>query len=68
MFKIAITGANGLVGSRIVELLNSDFEFIPLSQNLMDITNKDQVYQVLKNTNFDFFLHLAAYTLSLIHI
>jgi len=62
MIKIAVTGADGLVGSRIIELLNNDFEFIPLPQNLMDITNKDQVYQVLKNTDFDFFLHLAAYT------
>lgn len=62
MLKIAITGANGLIGSRIVELLNNNFEFINFPQNLMDITNKNQVYQVLKNTNFDFFLHLAAYT------
>ena len=62
MIKIAITGTSGLVGSRIIELLNNDFEFIPLSSSLMDITNKDQVYQVLKDLNFDFFLHLAAYT------
>lgn len=60
--KIAITGADGLVGSRIIELLRENFEFIPLPSTLMDITNKDQVYQVLKNLNFDFFLHLAAYT------
>lgn len=62
MFKIVITGANGLVGSRIIELLNNDFEFIPLPSSQMDITNKDQVYTVLKDLNFDFFLHLAAYT------
>ncbi|GAB4218924.1 MAG: dTDP-4-dehydrorhamnose reductase [Candidatus Microgenomates bacterium] len=62
MYKIAITGADGLVGSRIIELLRENFEFIPLPSTLMDITNKDQVYQVLKNLNFDFFLHLAAYT------
>jgi len=62
MLKIAITGADGLVGSRIIELLNNDFEFIPLPSSLMDITDKNQVYQILKNTNFDFFLHLAAYT------
>jgi len=62
MLKIAITGADGLVGSRIIELLNDQFEFIPLPSSLMDITNKNQVDQVLKNTDFDFFLHLAAYT------
>ncbi|MCS6956227.1 MAG: NAD(P)-dependent oxidoreductase [Patescibacteria group bacterium] len=62
MFKIAITGGGGLVGSRIIELLNNDFEFISLSQDKMDITNKDQVYQILKEINFDILLHLAAYT------
>lgn len=62
MYKIAITGATGLVGSRIIELLNKDFEFIPLSQKLMDIANKEEVREVLKNLNFDLFLHLAAYT------
>lgn len=62
MYKVAITGANGLVGSRIIELLEKDFDFIPLTSSKMDITNKDQVYQVLKELNFDFFIHLAAYT------
>lgn len=62
MLKIAITGANGLVGSRIIELLEDDFQFISLSQKEMDITNVDQVNSVLKNLDFDFFLHLAAYT------
>lgn len=60
--KIALTGASGLVGSRIVELLHNDFEFISLSSENFDIRNKDQVYNVLKNINFDIFLHLAAYT------
>ena len=62
MLKIALTGADGLVGSRIVELLKNDFEFIPLSQKSMDITNKEQVNNALKNLNYDIFLHLAAYT------
>lgn len=62
MLKIALTGADGLVGSRIIELLGQDFEFIPLPQNLMDITDKKQVDNVFKNLDFDIFLHLAAYT------
>lgn len=62
MLKIALTGADGLVGSRITELLKSDFEFIPLPQKSMDITNKEQVDNALKNLNFDIFFHLAAYT------
>ncbi|KKP37677.1 MAG: dTDP-4-dehydrorhamnose reductase [Candidatus Roizmanbacteria bacterium GW2011_GWA2_32_13] len=62
MLKIALTGADGLVGSRVVELLKNDFEFIPLPQAEMDITNIDQINTFLKNINFDIFLHLAAYT------
>lgn len=62
MLKIALTGADGLVGSRIIELLKNDFEFIPLPQKSVDITNKEQVDRALKNLNFDIFFHLAAYT------
>lgn len=62
MLKIAVTGADGLVGSRIIELLKNDFDFIPLSQNKMDITNTQSVQIILNEIEFDFFLHLAAYT------
>lgn len=62
MLKIALTGADGLVGSRIVELLKNDFEFIPLPQKSMDITDKNQVSNALRNLDFDVFFHLAAYT------
>lgn len=60
--RIVLTGGKGLVGSRIVELLGNDFDFVSLSQEEMDITNRDQVFNVLKNTRFDQFIHLAAYT------
>jgi dTDP-4-dehydrorhamnose reductase len=62
MLKIALTGADGLVGSRIVELLKQDFDFIPILQSQMDITDIDQVKSVLQRVDFDIFLHLAAYT------
>ncbi|MBI5122384.1 sugar nucleotide-binding protein [Candidatus Roizmanbacteria bacterium] len=62
MLKIALTGADGLVGSRIVELLKNDFEFTPIPQSQMDITNRNQVFNVLKNLDYDIFFHLAAYT------
>lgn len=62
MLKIALTGADGLVGSRIVELLKHDFEFIPLPQTSMDITDKEQVNKALRDLDFDIFFHLAAYT------
>ncbi|MCR4326113.1 MAG: NAD(P)-dependent oxidoreductase [Candidatus Roizmanbacteria bacterium] len=60
--KIALTGASGLVGSRIVELLSPQFEFIPLSQKDVDITAPEQVEPVLESLSYDLFLHLAAYT------
>ncbi len=62
MLKIALTGADGLVGSRIVELLKNNFQFIPLPQSKMDITNSKLVKNVLQDTDFDLFFHLAAYT------
>lgn len=62
MLRIALTGGNGLVGSRIIELLNNDFSFINLPSTRMDITNASSVNTALKNLNFDIFLHLAAYT------
>lgn len=62
MKKIAVTGASGLVGSRIIELLSEKFEFIPLSVKEMDITDKDSVHRLLSTLSYDLVLHLAAYT------
>lgn len=59
---IAATGLDGLVGSRIDELLKDDFTFIPVPQTQMDITDQDNVRDVLGPLDFDLFLHLAAYT------
>ncbi len=62
MKKIAVTGASGLVGSRIIELLSKKFEFIPISIKDMDITDRDSVQKYLKGISYDLILHLAAYT------
>lgn len=62
MLRIAVTGGDGLVGSRIIELLKNDFVFIPLPQKKMDITDIQNVKTILNEIDFDFFLHLAAYT------
>lgn len=62
MLNIAITGSTGLVGSRIVELLSGQFNFIHLLQSDVDITNKESVQQVIGNLDFDILLHLAGYT------
>lgn len=60
--KIAITGGTGLVGSRIIELLEDTFEFYSLSSKDIDITNKESVRNCLQILDFDLLLHCAAYT------
>ncbi len=60
--KIAVTGANGLVGSRIIELLKSKHDMIPFESRDLDITDKPTVSSVLGKTEYDLLLHLAAYT------
>src|SRR3989344_5174169 len=60
--KIAITGESGLVGSRIIELLKNDFNFVPLKHSEFDIANSGQVTEYLDTLDFDLLLHLAAYT------
>ena len=62
MLKIAITGSTGLIGSRFIELLNKDFTIIPLTHDLIDITDSEQVSTQLKSIEFDLLLHLAAFT------
>lgn len=62
MKKVAVTGATGLVGSRIIELLKNDFEFIPLNQEELDITDNDKVVKKFTDLKADLVLHLAAYT------
>jgi len=60
--RIAITGPDGLVGSRIIELLEDEFTFIPLLRADMDITDWDSVQRTFEDIDCDIILHLAAYT------
>ncbi|MBP6044530.1 MAG: NAD(P)-dependent oxidoreductase [Microgenomates group bacterium] len=60
--KVAITGSTGLVGSRIVELLQDNFTFIPLNHSDVDLTDKDSVDAALSDLDFDLLLHCAGYT------
>ncbi len=62
--KIIGTGLSGLVGSRIVELLKDNFEFIDYSLatgiSILDPTQLEEA--TAKNSDFDCFIHLAAFT------
>lgn len=61
--RIAGTGLNGLVGSRIVELLSSKYEFQNLSRSTgVDISDYDSLSSAISNLDSDTVLHLAAYT------
>jgi dTDP-4-dehydrorhamnose reductase len=60
--KILATGLTGLVGSRLVELLqNHQFENISTSTGV-DITNTDQVFNAISSSSAEIVLHLAAKT------
>ncbi len=60
--RIAVTGAAGLVGSRIVELLSSSYEIIPLTHTDIDITDQSNVESTINPLTFDYLIHCAAYT------
>lgn len=62
MKTVAITGASGLIGTRILEILGYKYIFVPIPQAQVDITKKETVEGFLKDKEFDYLLHLAAYT------
>lgn len=59
--KIVLTGANGLIGSRIKELLKG-YDIVGYSAQDFDITDIDKVNYFLSNQKPDIVIHLAAYT------
>ena len=61
--KILGTGLSGLVGSRVVELLQDKYDFEDLSLDTdVDITNKDQVDERIGASDAKVVLHMAAIT------
>ncbi|HVZ58511.1 MAG TPA: NAD(P)-dependent oxidoreductase [Patescibacteria group bacterium] len=61
--KILGTGLNGLIGSRIVELLASSYTFENISRTEgVDITNFEQLVKAMEESDAEIVLHLAAYT------
>lgn len=61
--KILGTGLDGLVGSRIVELLNGKHEFENVSLSMgVDITDRNAVLEKIKSSDAQIVLHLAAKT------
>lgn len=62
MTKILVTGASGLVGSRVVELYKDQYEFICPEYPEFDLLNDDGINAVLGEYNPDWIIHLAAFT------
>jgi dTDP-4-dehydrorhamnose reductase len=61
--KVLATGLQGLLGSRISDLLSSSYTFENISRTTgVDITDVTQVRQAIKQSNADVILHLAAKT------
>lgn len=59
---ILITGANGMLGSALVDILTwnvPESDIIALSHNQLDVTNRDSVL-ILSSKPFDLILHCAA--------
>lgn len=62
-FPVLVTGFSGLVGSRVRELLGSEFDFTDLSLATgVDICDSDQVDKVFEDNNAKVVLHMAAKT------
>lgn len=61
--KIYCVGGSGLVGSRIVELLSSSFDFTIISREKgFDITKPETLTSLSLDTRHEFVIHLAAKT------
>jgi len=59
---VLVTGASGLVGSRFVELYQKKYNLHLPSEGSLDITNNNQVRELLKKHQFSTIINFAAYT------
>jgi len=61
--KILGTGLNGLIGSRITELLDNKYEFENISRSTgVDIVNYESVLNAISSSDSKIVLHTAAHT------
>jgi len=70
MERLLITGASGLLGSKIVELSGGNYQVIPvhntkplhLNSSELDIINRKEVFNLFRKTKPDIAIHTAAET------
>ena len=61
--RILVTGANGQLGSAIVNVFkHNHMDVIGTDRSMMDITNQDQVFEIVKQLKPQVIIHCAAYT------
>ena len=60
--KILITGSNGMLGHDLIEVLKDNHELILTTSKTLDITNKDQVFEVICDAEPDVVNNSAANT------
>ncbi|OAQ19865.1 dTDP-4-dehydrorhamnose reductase [Thermosulfurimonas dismutans] len=59
--KIALFGAGGQLGSDLVKICPSEVELVPLTRKEVDVTDRGQVLEVLRNIKPDLVLNATAY-------
>ena len=60
MKKMLVTGGSGFLGSRVAKYFSKDYEVFAPSHQQMDITNKENVEQVMDALKPDVVIHCAA--------
>jgi len=60
--RVAVTGAKGMLGSDVCEVMSKHFEVIPLSRQDFDIVNLDRTVSTIREIKPDYLVHLAAFT------
>jgi GDP-4-dehydro-6-deoxy-D-mannose reductase len=58
--RVLITGSSGFVGRHLLPLLDAWFPGVEIFTNRMDVTNRDDVIQAVRNAQPDACIHLAA--------
>ncbi|WP_113627377.1 dTDP-4-dehydrorhamnose reductase [Pectobacterium peruviense] len=60
--KVLITGANGQVGSRLVERLNRKAEILAMDRDVLDITNREAIFKTVEGFKPNVIINAAAHT------
>ncbi|MBI1882863.1 MAG: dTDP-4-dehydrorhamnose reductase [Chlamydiae bacterium] len=60
--RVLILGANGMLGSDLVQVLKGDFEVFPFSHHELDITQVSEIERTLKTIRPAILINAASYT------